>query len=308
MRQRLYQNQCPKQEISVLENGFRRYEDYINHGNKHDEIESFFIKMLPLFFKDYPQLKMLDIGAGMGRLTRQAIEIFQKSGISAQVVALEPSQSAAKRFWTIIGEFKEHVTLNKRHFLVDSHLDKECYDFILASHVCYYFEDKHAFVKQVMNSLSKNGTAFFIATSITIMQNILYQTILPRLRARGNLPRTFDSDGRMGFAEEIEYELFQQNIVFHRDVLPSHIIFSPDEMAQDLAIIEQGHDKGGPLLKAMSFLWQYPVAALLAERKSWIHLLREKIRLDLPIQLSYEDIVLTAQKPVVIINNQPEGE
>jgi len=58
------------------------------------------------------------------------------------------------------------------------------------------------------------------------------------------------------------------------------------------------------LLKAISFLWQYPVEALLVERKAWIKLLREQIRRDQPLQLNYEDIILTAQNPSLSIKNQ----
>lgn len=287
----------------MLDTGFRRYEDYITHGDKHDVLEHHLVDRLPQLFAGRERIRMLDIGAGTGRLTWQVSRLFGQAGIQVEIVALEPCRRAKQRFLDSHGDLANQVTLQERAFSIGAPLDRPPYDLIMASHVCYYFEDKGAFVQRVMNSLAEGGHALFVGTSISILQNDLYRTILPRLRTRPDLSRTFDSDGRMDFAEEIECSLFDQNIVFRRDVLPSHIAFSLAEISLDLEAIEAGNAEGGPVLKALSFLWRFSVTSLLAERDAWRALFRQQMRLGQPLSLNYEDIVLTAAK--LPIPNQP---
>ncbi|PHR26162.1 MAG: hypothetical protein COA36_12795 [Desulfotalea sp.] len=290
------QQQGQRQELDFSETGFSRYLDYLTHGDKHDALDLYLHQRLPSLFDGREHLRILDIGVGTGRLTRQLLQLFEKLGIAIEIVALEPSSRARKQCLQTLGELQKHVTLEERPFLIGAPLDRVPYDFIMASHVCYYFEDKNSFVQQIMNSLKEGGVALIIGTSHTILQNELYHTILPRLRGKPKLHRTFDSDGRMDFAEEVEFALFEENVVFHRDVLPSRITFTLTELEKNMVAFEKGDIEGGPILNALSFLWRFSVSALLTEEPIWRSLFNKQISLGQPLSLLYEDIVLTAYK------------
>lgn len=286
-----------QQETSFLETGFGRYEDYIFHGDKHDALELYLSQNLPVLMKGKNHLRILDVGAGTGRLTRQLLNLFDTSGKVDEITALEPSSRAFKRFEENFRNCASRVVnLQNRPFLTGGRILDDPFDLIMAAHVCYYFKELDDFVSQVMGSLNESGHAVFVATSISILQNELYKTILPRLRNRQDLPRTFDSDGQMSFAENVECILFDQNLRFQCDILPSSITFSLDEMRQDVEFLNTEDGNGGPVLKAMAFLWRYPVSALFSERDAWLAIFQEYIDSGQPLILSYEDMVLTARR------------
>lgn len=291
--------QAMVQDLTPLESGFRRYEDYVTYGDKHDVLEQHFKERIPELLANRRKLRMLDIGAGMGRLTKLFVHLSERLAIKAEINVLEPSHRARVRFEETLGGDLQYVNLRPQHFTIGAPLDPEPYDLILAAHVCYYFEDKSVFVQQMMNSLSQDGIAIVVATSISILQNPIYQTILARLRSREDLPRTFASDGKMGFAEEIEYALFDQNIVYTRDVLLSHVSFSPVEMARELDVLVTSNGVlAGPLLKVIAFLWQYETASLLTETVAWQKLFKDYVERQIPLIIDYADIVLYAIKGV----------
>jgi SAM-dependent methyltransferase len=289
-------NQYLIQEQLPLEAGFLRYQDYLIHGDKHDVLERHLAQHLPGLLKAKQSVRMLDIGVGTGMLTRFMVQLLDQSGIKVEIVALEPSRRAGKCFKETMGNLIKRVDLQLRPFTIGADLDPIPYDLVLASHVCYYFEDKEAFVEQVMNSIRDGGFAIFVATSISIMQNPLYQTILQRLREKEELPRTFASDGSMSFVEEIENVLFDKNVMFEREVLPSHITFSVEEIAQEMRNLKSDGQELGPVLKAISFLWRYPPSALLSEQKNWQQIFMDHINRTEPLTLLYEDIAIYAFK------------
>jgi len=295
MRLKLMHTQTIVQKLSALDIGFRRYQDYILHGDKHDVLESHFRDVLPGLVSRKKTFHVLDIGVGTGRLTKLVYQILDAEGLAPKLVALEPSDVAAAEFAKTLGRLTSKISFQRSSFIVGTPLDHSRFDLVLAAHVWYYFDDKEGFVQQIMSLLKAGGHAIFVATSISVLQNPLYQTILPLLRAKDDLPRTFESDGTTGFAEEIEHVLFENNIVYRRVVLPSRIVFSRSEIEEDLRLIESGSQEGGPIIKAMSFLWQYPPAALLTETGAWRQVFMECLEQAKPISLFYQDIVLYAR-------------
>ncbi|MEA3347515.1 MAG: class I SAM-dependent methyltransferase [Pseudomonadota bacterium] len=285
--------------LKNLEDGYKRYNSYIRHANKHD--------LLEVFLKDYitsretkNRLSVLDIGAGTGRLTRLVLDVTMANSVPLNVVALEPCKSAVLEIRENVKDYmnesnNQKIEISATDFYSFREQTKKKFDLILLSHSSYYFEDVSMLLHNIMSMLKEKGECIFVATSVTIMQNRLYQTIYRKLRDLAYKQRTFDSDGFFTFAEHIELKLIAGNYRYSRDELDSSITFSLEEINEAITALENPDDgQNGSILETMSFLWRYPVSALLAFRNDWLDLLRGHRKKEKPIVLIYKDIVLTA--------------
>ncbi len=277
--------------------GFQRYKAYLRHANKHDLLEKYIANWFQRRRRATTALSILDIGAGTGRLARAALDAGTDCGLSLRLVAIEPCGEA-------VAEMREAlsgcVNMGQAVEIIEADFDDAArrpigkFDLILASHVSYYFADLDRFVTDAMKMLNDGGETIFVATSTTIMQNSLYQTLFRALRWNSALPRTFESDGFLTFAENLEIALVKCNAAYRRTSLGSAVTFCPAEINETIREIESGGC--GSVLEAMSFLWRYPETALLSMRGDWLALLHDYRKRDTPLSLNYEDMALQAQR------------
>jgi len=303
--------------LQSLEYGFERYKSYIKHANKHDFLEVFltdYIKNRHEKHNKSPVLEVLDIGAGTGRLTKAVLNASRNYSVPLNVTTIEPCKSAVQEIKENLREFLQEdqkYIIGATDFYSFRKQTRKLFDLILILHSSYYFEDVSMLVSSVMNMLQERGECIFVATSTDIMQNSLYQTIYRKLGDRKNEPRTFDSDGFFTFAEHIELEIIKGNYSYSKNEVSSSIMFTLEDVDKTITTLEDV-DKTittlenvdeikaamgnkamvncGPILEAMSFLWRYPVSALLTFQDDWLAMLKLHREKKEPIILNYKDI------------------
>jgi len=281
-----------------LEGGFRRYKAYVRHANKHDLLERLIHGIVRDRVGTVEQLDVLDVGAGSGRLTRAVVDSGQELGMPVRVVALEPCVAAAaemRKTCAVNGQEDVQIELREVGLEEQSRIASERFDLLIAAHVSYYFDDLDAFLSQLRSIAKPGGELLLVGTSVSIMQNRVYQTILRKLRSRDEFPRTFHMDGNFTFAEDIELALVRANLRYARSVLRSSIIFCPEDINQTLTSLRAPRpDCCGPVIQAMAFLWRYPCSALMAFREDWVALLEQYGARGASLVLDYEDLVYRA--------------
>ena len=244
--------------------------------------------VLPKLCARFDRIKILDIGGGTGWIDNRILQFSEEQQKEIQITILEPAENAAHDLY---GRFEgfENVHILEERFEDWDKEKNECFDIVIASHVMYYFRDRKNFVERCLARVNAGGMLVIVAVSISILQNDIYQTILPAFRRQSNLPRTDVYDGDFGFAEEIEHILFSLNQVFTLKVLPSKLFLPASTVLSALSGLGSEEVVEQDLFTTFSFLWHFPPEVLAGQIELWRDFLEPLVRQHAGLNINYED-------------------
>lgn len=104
-----------------------------------------------------PIRRVLDLACGTGAVTRLVIEGLEKNGVRAEVIALDPSESALEKARRLIGTGARFVRGTAESFAV--HVPKV--DVIIFCNAIHLIEEKDSVVEQAHEVLNRDGVLAF---------------------------------------------------------------------------------------------------------------------------------------------------
>jgi SAM-dependent methyltransferase len=127
------------------------FEDFVNHTNEKEKVEQAIIDIL----NQKKPKRLLNIGSGFDTLSK--LKEFPES--IDKITVVEKNTSYVQSYT----DNKIDVVYTDFEFWES----EEKYDFILASHVLFYFNDKKSAIEKMLSYLTPNGVAVFITHSPT---------------------------------------------------------------------------------------------------------------------------------------------
>lgn len=247
---------------------YSNYLTFLQFSDKHKcEINSL-STLLPKWLGKRNKLAALDIGAGNGDLARTFYELYGDNTEQFSLTLLEPALTASEKL-------QSDFAHDSRVAIVDHSLQDfidtgqvALYDFVLASHVCYYFEDRSELFKSLCSLLAPGGVLCCIVGSISLIEHSLYQELMSQILQDSTVERSFGFDGYGSCAEELQLISYCSNHLLSSVSVPTSTTYSPDQIsqaAQDLGSL--GTCMDNDLCKSLGFLWRIPIDVIYRKRQ-----------------------------------------
>lgn len=247
---------------------YANYLTYLQFTDKHTcETESL-STLLPTWLGKRNKLATLDVGAGNGRLAQTIYDLYGKSSEQFTMMLLEPALAASEKLEARFAhdERISIVSQSLQDFTANGQEGR--YDLVLASHVCYYFEDRIALFKSLCRLVAPGGVLCCIAGSISLVEHPIYQELLPQILADSSIERSFGLDGYGSCAEELQLISFCNDHLLSSISVPASMSFSSEQIlqaAQALGSLATTMDND--LCKCLGFLWRIPIEAVYRKRQ-----------------------------------------
>lgn len=282
---------------TTLPEGYSRYIHYLRHADKLDSLTPVVASSFTERFAGRSDtIRAVDVGTGSGRIIAGLLDATRVAGVGVEVTAIERSPEAAHELRMKFAS-EPRVTVIEGEFPLRKVITEEQADFLLASHVMYYFRNMEEFVRSCFDAVRPGGCAVFVAASQSILDNPIYQLVLPTF-LRLNTKRTVDTDGGFSFAEDLVPALLSLGVVPVTQTLASTISFSPGNLQEARDFLNNDRGSESDLIRTFSFLWRYPEEFLASQPLPWLRFLEPLVASGQGLRLNYEDKILTC--PVLL--------
>lgn len=278
---------------------YASYFTYLQFTDKHQSETHSLENLLPEWVGDRRCLKALDIGAGSGRLARTVYDI----GVKAEdfsLTLLEPAIVAAENLRKDF-QHDDRVVVLEQSLQEMLSANDDLFDFILASHVSYYFEDRDEFFNSLCNLLAPGGVLCLISGSISLLNHPLYRELMPRVLDYGAGERTFDLNGYGSCAEELQLIGFNNGRILSTIRVPASMSFSASQIEQAVkALKDRDECFNNDLCKSLGFLWRTSIETIYEKRELILDFLERQLAENGGIIIPCEDHIMFFKMPETI--------
>lgn len=278
---------------------YANYFTYLQFTDKHQSETHSLEKILPEWIGNRRCLKALDVGAGNGRLARTVYDI----GIRAEdfsLTLLEPAIVAAEILRNNF-QHDDRVVVLEQSLQEMLSANDGLFDFILASHVSYYFEDRDEFFNSMCNLLAPGGVLCLISGSISLLDHPIYRELMPRVLDYGESERTFDLNGYGSCAEELQLIGFNKGRILSTTRVPASMSFSASQIEQAVkALSNKDTCFNNDLCKSLGFLWRTSIETIFEKRELIQVFLERQLAENSGILIPCEDHIMFFKMPVTI--------
>ncbi len=277
---------------------YSNYLTFLQFSDKHVcEINSL-STLLPKWLGKRNKLTALDIGAGDGSLARTLFELYADTTEQFSLTLLEPALVASEKLQSDFAhDSRVEVVAHSLQDFIDTGQEAR-YDFILASHVCYYFEDRAELYEALCNLLAPGGVLCCIVGSISLIEHSLYQELMSQILQDISVERSFGFDGYGSCAEELQLISFCSNHLLSSVSVTTSTSYSPDQISQAAqALNSLATCMENDLCRSLGFLWRIPIDVVYRKRQLILNYFDKYSAYTEGIHIPSEDKIMFFQMP-----------
>lgn len=280
---------------------YQNYQRYVGFTDKHAQETSALQIELPKWVTAKQQVSVIDVGAGSGRLATTLHQLYGDTDEGFSLTLLEPAPQAAEAL--------------RKTFTNDSRVDVSCeslqeymegvparrHSLVLASHVNYYFEDRHEFFQAMLRLLLPGGVLCCISGSISLLQHPFYLELGQAIWAQSGVERSFGLDGYGSCAEELELIAFHHGYAFESTSSEAALVFTPTQVQDAIqALNSLDTCAGNDVCSCFAFLLRVPVDAIFRARQHVREFVSKYAGDQVGIRIKCEDKVLLLRVPQML--------
>lgn len=281
-----------------FDHSYANYATYLQFTDKQQNESSGLASLLPRWLGHHrTRLRALDVGAGNGRLAQTIHDLYATITDDYSLTLLEPASIAAD---TLVERFSQ----DKRVAVIAQSLQEmieespEPFDFVLASHVSYYFEDRDAFFNTLCDLLAPDGVLCLISGSISLLDHPFYSELMPAVLDFGAGKRSFDLVGYGSCAEELQLIGFNNGRILSTTRVPASMSFTNAQLKSAINALKNWETcQANNLCRSLGFLWRTSIETVFEKREMIAGFFERQLTKKGGMTLPCEDHIMFLKMP-----------